>query len=152
MFLYQHGDHFLFSFAANSFFFFVSSSSICSCPILRSAALSFESSGLRLNPSVPLSINWSRQRLISARVTPYSRLISSESSPRNKDKTISALIYDVKFFLFSISIVKITFIFYCSVFLRANIRRISIPSGAIKRMEQIKMPLLQINFNSFWCD
>jgi hypothetical protein len=31
------------------------------------------------------------------------------------------LIFDVKFFLFSIAVVKITFIFYCSVYLRANI-------------------------------
>ena len=53
--------------------------------------------------------------------TPYSRLINSGSSPRNKDKTISTLIFDVIFFLFSIAVVKITFIFYCSVFLRANI-------------------------------
>ncbi|PLB85229.1 hypothetical protein C0T31_12025, partial [Dysgonamonadaceae bacterium] len=42
-------------------------------------------------------------------------------SPRNKDKTISTLIFDVIFFLFSIAVVKITSIFYCSVFLRANI-------------------------------
>ena len=58
---------------------------------------------------------------MSARVTPYSRLTNSGSSPRNKDKTISTLIFDVIFFLFSIAVVKITFIFYCSVFLRANI-------------------------------
>jgi len=32
------------------------------------------------------------------------------------------LIFDVIFFLFSIAVVKITFIFYCSVFLRANIK------------------------------
>src|SRR5690554_4280457 len=121
MFLYQHGDYFLFSFAANSFFFFVSSSSICSCPILRSAAPSLESSGFRLNPVVPFSMNWSLQREMSERVTPCSRLSNSGSSPRNKDRTISVLIFDVIFFLFPIAVVKITFIFYCSVYLRANI-------------------------------
>src|SRR5690554_3445432 len=122
-FLYQHRDHFLLSFAANSFFFFVSSSSICSCPILRSAAPSLESSGFRLNPVVPFSMNWSLQREMSERVTPCSRLSNSGSSPRNKDRTISVLIFDVIFFLFPIAVVKITFIFYCSVYLRANIMK-----------------------------
>ncbi len=46
----------------------------------------------------------------------FTRLAASTFPCGNKDKTISALIFDVKFFLFSIAVVKITIIFYCSVF------------------------------------
>ncbi|MFZ6036647.1 MAG: hypothetical protein ACOYU1_00100, partial [Bacteroidota bacterium] len=63
--------------------------------------------------------------------------------PRNKDKTISTLIFDVIFFLFSIAVVKITFIFYCSVFLRANIKDAKFTKG---RDEYFPIPQQQISY------
>jgi len=98
-YLNQHGDHFLLSFAANSFFFFARSSSNCNCPILRSAALSFEL-------SVPLSI-----KLISPKVN-----ISQSNSvfTANEVRILSTQ-------PFSIAVVKRTFIFFLLVFLRTII-------------------------------